>query len=96
MFALSEYAHEGRGLRDINGRANLPSRPNSAADNWGKRRDLLKITKRSEEEMMNSGKMPRRRPRSPPPKIPKLNADQVVEVDNFVLAYQKRTGDAIR
>ena len=95
MFGI-DYANEGRGLRDYEGRANLPSRPNSAADNWGKRRDLLKVAKISEETMMSSGKLPRRRPRTPPKPVPRLSADEVVEVDNFVLAYQNRTGDAIR
>ena len=87
---------EGRGMSDTLGYSKLPSRPNSAVDNWGKRKDLLALAKLSEQHMITSHKLPARRPTSPPKFIPRLNADETIEVDNYVLAYQKRTGDAIR
>ena len=83
------------GIRDRHGYAGLPSRPNSAVDCWGKRKDLLKIGRESERLMIKAGKLPaRHKPPSPPP-TPRLTDEQVREVDLFVQAYEKRTGDAI-
>ncbi|GMI10761.1 hypothetical protein TrRE_jg3073 [Triparma retinervis] len=84
------------GVRDIHGYASLPSRPNSAADGWGRRKDLLKIAKGSERMMIEGGKLPERHKLPSPPPTFRLNEEQEMEVDAFVSAYEKRTGNAIR
>jgi hypothetical protein len=83
------------GLRDWKGHSDLPSRPASAADNWGSRPDLLKLAKASEDYMITAGKLPARAKPPPPPPTPRLTDEQVQEVDRFVQAYEKRTLDRI-
>jgi len=68
------------GVRDVHGYANLPSRPNSAADSWGKRRDLLKVARQSELMMIRGGKLPERHKLPSPPPTPRLTEDQEAEV----------------
>jgi len=83
------------GIRDQLGHSDLPSRPGSAADNWGTRKDLLKIAKASEDYMIEAGKLPARHDPPPDPPTPRLTEEQVHEVDRFVQAYEKRTLDRI-
>jgi hypothetical protein len=83
------------GIRDTHGYSSLPSRPGSAADNWGKRPDLLKIAKTSEDYMITVNKLPARQKPPPPPPTPRLTEQEVHEVDFFVQAYEKRTLDRI-
>ena len=78
------------GKRDVNGYSNLPSRPNSSVDCWGRRPDLLKVAARSEREMTSLGKLPKRRQRPPPPPTPRLTPLQVVDVDSYVEGVEKK------
>ena len=73
------------GVRDIHGYASLPSRPNSAADGWGRRKDLLKIAKGSERMMIEGGKLPERHKLPSPPPTFRLNEEQEMEVRQGVL-----------
>ncbi len=88
----SRYAPQSvYGLRDRNGDSDLPSRPCSAVDEWGKRPDLLLLGRTSESEMMVAGKMVSRAPRVRTPSPPRLSAAEELEVDRYVLAYENRT-----
>ena len=78
------------GVRDIHGYASLPSRPNSAADSWGKRKDLLRVAKESERMMIEGGKLPERHKLPSPPPTFRLNEEQEMEVRGRVLGQGGR------